>query len=213
MGAGEDSGVRRERTAPSGMAMPQSSRYIFDPGRMALLDMPERAALQDRAAFAALFPTGPGVYVDIGAGTGYFTFPAGTLDGGAWRIIALDLQERMCRELLDRVRRSGAGNIGIVRTGDAVLPVKDSTAHIVNLGNAYHEIDDRAAFLSEVRRILAPGGRFLLIDWEARESPMGPPLHERVPAAVARGELLRAGFSTVTSHPIYSHHYVLDAVN
>ena len=34
---------------------------------------------------------------------------------------------------------------------------------------------------AEVRRVLRPGGRLTVVDWQARSTERGPPMHERVP--------------------------------
>ena len=77
--------------------------------------------------------------------------------------------------------------------------------------NAFHEFEAPLALLYEVSRILKPGGRALVIDWKPIETPMGPPLEERVPVERIREALRAAGFASVREHGIYRFHNVVEA--
>ena len=84
------------------------------------------------------------------------------------------------------------------------LPQATGTVHLVVMTSVLHVIDEPLPVLAEIRRILAPGGRFLLHDWirqslpaylEWRQTQMG----EEDPALS-----LRRGFRLFPVHNKYT---------
>lgn len=45
-----------------------------------------------------------------------------------------------------------------------------------------HEVSDLEAAIREMKRILRPNGKLLILDWEAAEMNEGPPLEVRIPS-------------------------------
>lgn len=80
--------------------------------------------------------------------------------------IVLDINEQMLRAGVKRgVREDQAGRIAWI-TGDAErLPLRDRSAHCVTISTGIRNVTDRAAALSEMRRVLKPGGRFLCLEF------------------------------------------------
>lgn len=70
---------------------------------------------------------------------------------GAVRRLASDLQDW---------RANGPGSVCLRVHSAMDLPFKDGEVDLVVIANAIHMMPDRAAFLTEVRRALAPGGAF-----------------------------------------------------
>src|SRR5437867_5481999 len=62
---------------------------------------------------------------------------------------------------------------------DPLLP--PGTCDLALIVNAYHHFDDGPALLRRVTRALTASGRVVSIDWDDRETPVGPPLGRRVP--------------------------------
>jgi SAM-dependent methyltransferase len=51
--------------------------------------------------------------------------------------------------------------------------------------NVFHEVSDKGRLSAEIVRVLRPDGRITIVDWQARQTERGPPLHERVPMDAA----------------------------
>ncbi len=108
--------------------------------------------------------------IDLGCGPGFTTMELANLVGPKGLVIAADLSSRFLGSLEDRARRGG---LHWVRTLKA--PVEDLGLPSDGLDAAYARwlfcwLPDPETALTEVARILRPGGRLLIqdyLDWHA----------------------------------------------
>lgn len=119
------------------------------------------------------------VFADIGCGIGYFTIPAAGMIGNQ-TAYALDTSPEMLEEVGKRGSDAGVSNIVSTQTGEYNLKLPDESVTFALMVNVIHEIDDKLRFLKEIRRILKPGGKLAIIDWEKRATEMGPPVDHRI---------------------------------
>lgn len=120
-------------------------------------DWPDAAV--DRAAELLGLPPSAEV-VDLGAGTGKLTR---LLAERFARVVAVEPDDRM-RELLDVEAHAGTAE---------EMPLSDDSADAVFAGDAFHWFDGPAA-LSEIARVLRPGGGLVLLwnRWWETEPPL-----------------------------------------
>ncbi len=59
---------------------------------------------------------------------------------------------------------------------------------MVLLVTVLHEIENRTAFLNEIKRVLKTDGRIMLIEFYKHETPFGPPVSHRI----SREEVIKA---------------------
>ena len=109
----------------------------------------------------------------------------------------------MLELLAGRARQQRFGDcVQPVLSTDQAVPLPEASLDVAVMGSVYHEFADRPAYLAEVRRLLRPAGRAVIIDWRplpaGAERTSGPPAHHRVAEATARAELEAAGFSVQT---------------
>jgi len=186
--------------------------HIFDAKKWAKLDSPERRKMLPPEEILQKFKVKAGDTVaDVGCGIGYFSLPASTLVGPTGEIIALDISADMLAHLQEKVQSMGVANITIVKTSEAQLATTDEAADVVLAFFILHEAPDQQAFVAELDRILKPGGRLALIDWEKRETPAGPPVAHRVDKEMAVKLLQQAGFA-VTELEVGTDFYGLQAI-
>ena len=104
--------------------------------------------------------------VDLGTGTGRILE---LFAGRASRALGFDLNHAMlayARMKLERAELSHAQ----VRHGDLYnLPLPDGAADAVVLHQVLHFLDDPAAAITEAARLLAPGGKLLVVDFAPHE--------------------------------------------
>lgn len=172
------------------------SKHRFDPDKMHLLDMPERRQLMPPEDALRLLPIGnDDTILDLGAGTGYYAIPAARITKGT--VYALDPERKMLEVLQARARGAGVTNIELLEGTAEEIPLSDHSVHGVIASLVLHEVDPLAKGLQEVSRVLKDGGYLFCLDWERKESPLGPPLAERIHSAEMEKALAEAGL-TVT---------------
>lgn len=98
---------------------------------------------------------------DLGCGEGYLTIEASRW---ASEVIAVDRSESVLGRARELAARRKVSNI-TWRTGDLEqLPLDDESVDVALLSQALHHAEDPARAIAEAARIVAPGGRVLLLD-------------------------------------------------
>jgi SAM-dependent methyltransferase len=179
--------------------------HRFDPAKAAMLDDPARLAYVPVETLLSLLdiPVG-GLLVDFGSGTGLYALEIARRRPDV-RVVALDEQPQMLAHVRQAIARAELGNVEPA-SPDA-LGARAGTVDRVLALNVLHELGDRA--LDDVRRLLAPGGAALFVDWNADvERPIGPRRDHVHDVAEAARRLADAGF-TVTRRAMLQYHYAL----
>jgi ubiquinone/menaquinone biosynthesis C-methylase UbiE len=121
------------------------------------------AGRHKRQAFAHI---AGGTTVEIGAGTGANLrfLPRGT------RLVAVEPSLQMHERLVRRCHAAGI-DVTVVAGGAEAIPLPDGSVDEVICSLVLCTVDDPDAVLSEVRRILRPGGRFRFVEHVAAPRP------------------------------------------
>jgi ubiquinone/menaquinone biosynthesis C-methylase UbiE len=187
--------------------------FKFDPAKTARLDDPARLDdLRPDVMWHALGDPDPSVIVDVGAGTGLMAEQFARLAPRA-TVYAADTEQTML-EWIARVRESlvGSGRIVPVLASETSVPLEDAVAGVVAMVNLHHELDDPVATYADAARLLAPGGRLLVVDWAKRETPHGPPVAVRAEPADIEAFLVQAGLESVREHEGLPYHTLITAM-
>lgn len=154
----------------------QVEKYI------AFLEKPERAVWQKPdEVVKALGLKGTETLVDVGAGSGYFTFRfARALPQG--KVIAADTEAEMIRHIHHRVMTDGLKNIQAVLTKPDD-PEVSKDADWVFICDVLHHVPDRAGWLGRVATEMKAGARLALIEFKEGKLPEGPPAAAKLPRA------------------------------
>src|SRR3989338_8104424 len=149
---------------------------------------------------------------DLGAGMGAFSIPAAKAVGEAGKVYAVEIQKGLLDRLKNEARAARAGNVEAL-WGDVErvhgTHLSDASVNACVASNVLFQVEDKDGFVTEVKRILRPGGKLLLIDWSDSFSNIGPHKDHVVAEADARALFEKAGFRFVKQINAGEHHYGL----
>ena len=133
----------------------------------------------NRAVVKLADPTDGEIALDIGAGMGAGVFVAAGLVGRAGRVLAVEPTPFMRRALAVRRRTNRHRHRVEILDGVAEdLPISSDRVDVAWAVNVLHHISDLDRAMLEIKRVLAPGARVILVD-EDFDDPAHPE-HERM---------------------------------
>ena len=146
---------------------------------------------EDAVEAAILKAAGPGPYkrlVDLGSGTGRMLTLLGPL---AERSVGLDLSQQMLNIARSHVAETGLQGVEL-RHGDIFktgLPT--AAADLVIVHQVLHYLSDPAAAVNEAGRLVAPGGRLLIVDFAPHDHESLRASHQHRRLGFADAEMAR----------------------
>ena len=149
---------------------------------------------------------------DLGCGIGYFTIPAAEIVKATNKVFALDTSKEMLAEVEKRSNLAGVSNVILVKTEEYNLVLPDGSVSFALIVNVLHEIDDKERFLQEARRILKSAGRIAVIDWEKKQTEVGPPIDHRISIEETKDMLEKTGYKLMKEMQLAGVFYGLVAV-
>lgn len=123
------------------------------------------------------------IVADLGCGSGYLTLEASKRVGEEGTVYAVDVQKSVLNEIESKVRLYGARNIKLVWADLEILgstKIPDNSVDLAILANVLFQSKKHKEIFSEVKRILKPQGKLLIIDWKKTSAPMGPDVSLRI---------------------------------
>ena len=131
------------------------NRFLFRPSYLVFMEEVARWCAERSGEFTVL---------DVGCGTGTFV---GLLAGSPWplRVVGLDYSPAMCAAASHKAAQAGASHRARFAAGDSEhLPFADASFDLITCSNSFHHYPHQQAVVSEMRRLLRPGGRLIVID-------------------------------------------------
>ncbi len=110
--------------------------------------------------WVALSPTEK--VLDIACGTGEFE-PIVLGENRRQQMVGVDISEEMLA--IAQQKLNGFPNVCLTLSSASSLPFADGSFDVVVSANAFHYFDDPASALLEMRRVLKPNGRLVILDW------------------------------------------------
>jgi SAM-dependent methyltransferase len=153
------------------------------------------------AQVAPSLPERP-VMIDLGCGPGLFLrdlgerYPQATLYG-------FDVTPAMIAYGKQLLYTGAKPILAVHDVATQTLPNVAGTVHLVSMSSVLHVLDEPLPVLAEIRRVLAPGGLFMLHDWIRH--PLQAYLERRVEQmGGSRDEAMRPGFRLFPVHNKYT---------
>lgn len=175
-------------------------------------DDEERRKWQDPTAILEAVGLGPGmVFVDLGCGEGYFSFPAARIVGDEGRVYALDINPESIGHLTAFAEEEGVDNIiALVGEGESTVAC-EKCADVIFCGIVLHDFADPAKVLENARTMIKPNGKLVNLDWKKEPMTLGPPLEMRFDETYASRLIEDAGFAVEGIRENGPYHYLITA--
>ena len=179
---------------------------------VANFESPERAEWQKPDSVIAFLGDLEGKTVmDIGSGTGYFSFRMA--EAGA-NVICADVDERFLNYIAERRAEKGLteAQVETRKVPYDSSKLQENEADMVLIVNTYHHIENREDYFAEIKRGLKPGGRLVVIDFRKEETPVGPPVEMKITEEKVMDELREAGFTDMqVNNDLLPYQYIITA--
>ena len=173
------------------------------------LERPERER-QERTdlLIAGLSLSEDFVVADIGAGTGYFTFPvAARVPQG--KVFAVDIQPEMLALMEQRKAREKVDNVETVlgEADDPKLP--DSDIDLAFIVDAYHEFSFPREMGERLKASLKPGGQLVLVEYRAEDPSVPIKRLHKMSEVQVKQEMAAIGLDWVRTESYLPQQHVL----
>lgn len=120
----------------------------------------------------------PSDYVaDFGCGTGYFVFPLAKKTKGQGRVYALDILKEKLESVESQAKILGLTNILTKRVNlekEGGSKLDSESVDWVVLADMIFQNKNKDEIFKEVKRVLKPGGKILVVEWNFNDASVGP---------------------------------------
>ena len=186
------------------------AKHLDPKSYIALLEDPKREAYQKpHEVLMALALKQGEVVADVGAGSGYFSFRFAQHVGDQGRVYAVDVSPDMILHMNRRIREAGVKNVITVLAPPDDPLLADASMDRIFICDTWHHIDRQTEYLALLRKVLKPRGQLVMIDFQKRELPVGPPMEMKIAQEDLIRQLEGAGFQLVKEHTFLPYQYFL----
>jgi ubiquinone/menaquinone biosynthesis C-methylase UbiE len=147
---------------------------------------------------------------DFGAGAGFYTFSLARKVGKSGVVYAIVSRSSMLEKISKEAKEQKLDNIEIIW---ADIESKNGTSlqsHILNfvvIANTFFMIKDKFKVIEEIKRLLRPKGKVLVVEWSDNQAGFGPHKDHLVKEEVIEKLFLDAGFTKKNNIDAGDHHY------
>jgi ubiquinone/menaquinone biosynthesis C-methylase UbiE len=152
------------------------------------------------------------IVADLGAGTGAYSIPLAKMVPNG-KVYAIEVQQDFLKTIINKGKEAHLSNLeciwgNIEKIGGT--KIKDKIVDAVIASNILFQVEDKENFIKEIKRILKPGGKVLLIDWSDSLSGMGVKFNQIISHDKARKIFEEKGFAVdrdIDTRDAGEHHY------
>ncbi len=147
--------------------------------------------------------------VDMGCGSaGHFVFPAARMVGEKGRVYGVDILKSALAGIESRRKMEGLTNVETVWSDIEVyggVKIADGSIDIVTFVNN----QPNESMLKEGARLIKPGGKLVLVDWEKVAAPFGPASKDRLDKEVIKKQIESLGLKFAEEFKAGPYHFGL----
>jgi SAM-dependent methyltransferase len=134
------------------------------------LERPEREKEEHTSKLLPPLKIKPGDHVvDLGAGSGYYTFRLADIVGAKGKVYAVDIQPEMLEIIKKRMTKRGNKNIELIKNTETELKLPAGSADLILMVDVYHELSYPYEMTVEMVKALKPGGRMVFVEFRLED--------------------------------------------
>lgn len=152
------------------------------------------------------------IVADFGCGSGYFSLPIAKKIGENGIVHSLDILPQSLEMISGYAKTMGLTNIitkrvNLEREGGSKLA--DNSCDWVIMKDMLFQNKDKGMIISEARRVLKEGGKALVIEWDSKDSSIGPERSLRILKESLMETIQESGLGIFKEIPVSDFHYGL----
>jgi predicted methyltransferase len=147
---------------------------------------------------------------DVGAGSGEYTIAMAEAVGATGHVYATEIDREKLDDVRQAAERGNFANVTVIEAEARDSKLPDDCCDAILIRHVYHHFTDPEPTNATLFRALRPGGRLVIVDFEAEESgaaPSGVPPNRGghgIPRKIVVQELAAAGFRAEENHDRWS---------
>jgi precorrin-6B methylase 2 len=143
------------------------------------------------------------VVCDLGAGSGYFTFPLAAKVAPKGKVLAVDIQQEMLDIIKKKMKDKKVTNIDLILGTETDPKLPDEGVDLILLVDVYHEFSYPYEMTVAMTKALKPGGRLVFVEFRMED--------EKVPIKLVHKMSEKQVLKEMEPHPL-KHVKTLDVL-
>ena len=127
--------------------------------------------------------------VDMGAGSGYYTFRLADLVGPMGRVYAVDIQPEMLAIIGKRMKEKNVKNIELVKGTEADPKLPEGKIDLILMVDVYHEFSHPHEMTEAMVKSLKPGARLVFVEFRLEDDKVPIKLVHKMTEKQVRKEM------------------------
>jgi ubiquinone/menaquinone biosynthesis C-methylase UbiE len=134
------------------------------------LERPEREEEENPKRIIESLKIQPGqTVVDLGAGSGYYTFRMLPLVGEKGKIVAVDVQKEMLTIIRNRMKKEKVSNIDLVLGEEKDPKLPPNSVDLILMVDVYHEFEHPYEMTEKMVDALKVGGKLVFVEFRLED--------------------------------------------
>jgi protein-L-isoaspartate O-methyltransferase len=159
------------------------------------LERPERVKEEEPKKLYELLKVKAGdVIADIGAGSGYHTFPLAERVGRKGKVYAVDIQPEMLAIIKKRMKEKEVTNVEPVQGTETDPKLPEKSLDLILMVDVYHEFNFPWEMTTTLLKGLKPGGRMVFVEFRKED--------EKVPIKLVHKMTEKQVLKEMEPHPL-----------
>jgi len=150
---------------------------------------------------------------DLGAGSGYYALSAAKIVGSNGAVHVVDVKDEALDHVAAEARMRGYRNVKTylcdLDQDKTAARLPEGLCDVVVLANIMHEVGNPKHLLKHAYSMMRTGGKLVVVDWNAKHSPIGPTADRRMTEEAARKLVEGSSFRFSRDLPTDDFHYTM----